>query len=357
MIDSKVVVGITHGDINGISYEIILKTLIEPKILENVVPVIYGSSKVAAFYRKNLNIQGFNINLINNIKEAHPKKINLINCVDDEIKVETGKSTAEAGISSLKALEAATNDIAAGLLDAIVTGPINKENIQSDSFHFPGHTEYLEEKVGKGSKALMLMVDENLRVAVVTGHIPVNKITEKVTKESILEKLKLLNQSLKRDFTVIRPRIAVLGVNPHAGDNGVIGNDENEIVIPAIKEASESGILAFGPFAADGFFGSQSYQRFDGILAMYHDQGLIPFKTLAKGGGVNYTAGLPIVRTSPAHGTAYEIAGQDKADERSFRDALFMAADIFLQRIQNDEYAANPLKTEARNEKSNNRIA
>lgn len=355
--ESKVVVGITHGDINGISYEVILKTLIEPKLAENIIPVIYGSSKVAAFYRKNLNIQGLNINQINNAKDAHPKKINLINCVDDDIKVEIGKSTPEAGISSFKALEAATADLSAGLIDVLLTAPINKENVQNENFKFPGHTEYLEEKIGGGAKALMLMVDEQLKVAVVTGHIPVNQITQKITKESIVEKIKLLNDSLKRDFTIIRPRIAVLGINPHAGDNGIIGNEENEIVIPAIKEAAEQGLLAFGPYAADGFFGSQSYQKFDGVLAMYHDQGLTPFKTLARGGGVNYTAGLPFVRTSPAHGTAYELAGENKADEKSFRDALFMAADIYLNRKQNDELSANPLKTERRNEKSNNRIA
>ncbi len=355
--ESKVIVGISHGDINGISYEVILKTLIEPKIFENVVPVIYGSSKVAAFYRKSLNIQGLTINQINHAKDAHPKKINLINCVDDELKVEIGKSTPEAGIASFKALEAATADLAAGLIDVLVTAPINKENVQNDQFKFPGHTEYLEDKLGNGAKALMLMVDEQLKVAVVTGHIPVNQIAQKVTKENILEKLDLLNTSLKRDFTIVRPRIAVLGINPHAGDNGVIGNEENEIVIPAIKEAGEKGILAFGPYAADGFFGSQSYQKFDGILAMYHDQGLTPFKTLARGGGVNYTAGLPYIRTSPAHGTAYEIAGKDKAEEKSFRDALFLAADIFLQRKMNDEIAANPLKTEKRNERYNNRIA
>lgn len=356
--DSRIIVGISHGDINGVSYEVILKTLAEPKIVENIIPVVYGSSKVAAYYRKSLDIQGVNLNIVNNISEINPKKINLINCTDDELKVELGKSTDEAGKAAFIALERATADLEAGHLHALVTAPINKKNIQTEGFHFPGHTEYLEEKFGNGSPALMLMVNDVMKIAVVTGHIPVNEIKTKLTSEKILEKIVVLNQSLKKDFMVIRPRIAILGLNPHAGDEGLIGDEETTILKPAMQEADKLGIICVGPYPADGFFGSGTFQKFDGILAMYHDQGLIPFKTLAMENGVNFTAGLPIVRTSPAHGTAYNIAGQNIASESSFREALFMAADVVVNRRINEEISANPLKTEQRShERGGNRIA
>ncbi|MDO9576511.1 MAG: 4-hydroxythreonine-4-phosphate dehydrogenase PdxA, partial [Candidatus Cloacimonadales bacterium] len=346
-----------HGDLNGIGYEVILKTLAEPRVYEEFVPVIYGSSKAAAYYRKLLDIQGINLNIINSVEEAHPKKVNIINCTDDEIKVEPGKVTEEAGKASLAALERACEDIQKGLVHAIVTAPINKKNIQSEKFHFPGHTEYLEEKFGDGNTALMLLVNDVMRVAVVTGHIPVQEITSKITSEIIVEKLRAFNNSLKQDFTIIRPRIAILGLNPHAGDEGVIGNEEETIIKPALKAAEKEGLLCFGPYPADGFFGSGNFNKFDGVLAMYHDQGLIPFKTVSMDRGVNFTAGLSVIRTSPAHGTAYDLAGQNIASEESFRQALFMAYDILQNRKLDKEIRSNPLKVEERRENRGGRIA
>lgn len=330
---------------NGISYEVILKTFAEPRVYEDFIPVIYGSSKAAAYHRKHLDIQGVNFNIINAVQEASPKKINLINCTDDDIKVDLGRSTPEAGKAALEALTRVVADMKAGLVDAVVTGPINKKNIQSDQFHFPGHTEYFEEHLGEGQKSLMLLVNDLMRVAVVTGHIPVKDVAGTLSPELILDKLQILNQSLKKDFTIIRPRIAVLGLNPHAGDEGVIGNEE-EMIKTTLKEAEKKGILCFGPYPADGFFGSGNFNRFDGILAMYHDQGLIPFKTISMEQGVNFTAGLPVIRTSPAHGTAYDLAGKNEASEESFRQAVFMACDILNHRKTNAEISANPLKVE-----------
>ena len=351
MIANKTIIAITHGDMNGIAYEVILKTLAEPRVYEEFVPVIYGSSKAVGFYRKLLDIQGMNLNIINTVEEAHAKKINIINCTGDDIKVEPGKSTEEAGKAALDALEKASEDLKNGLVDAIVTAPINKKNIQSDKFHFPGHTEYLEDKFGNGNSALMLLVNDVMRIAVVTGHIPVDKIAESISAEKILEKLRVLNSSLKQDFTIVRPRIAVLGLNPHAGDEGVIGNEEETIIKPALKEAEKEGLLCFGPYPADGFFGSGNFNKFDGILAMYHDQGLIPFKTVSMDRGVNFTAGLSIIRTSPAHGTAYDLAGQNIASEESFRQALFMAYDVLQNRKLDKEIRSNPLKVEERKER------
>jgi 4-hydroxythreonine-4-phosphate dehydrogenase len=353
MIANKPVIAITHGDMNGISYEVILKTFAEPRVYEDFIPVLYGSSKAAAYHRKQLDIQGVNLNIINSVQEAGSKKINLINCADDDIKVDLGRSTPEAGKAAYAALEKVVEDMKSGLIDAVVTGPINKKNIQSDQFHFPGHTEFFEEHLGDGQKSLMLLVNDVMRVAVVTGHIPVKDIATSITKELILEKIHILNASLKNDFTIIRPRIAVLGLNPHAGDEGLIGNEE-EMIHEALKEAEKEGILCFGPYPADGFFGAGSFNRFDGILAMYHDQGLIPFKTAAMDQGVNFTAGLPVIRTSPAHGTAYDLAGKNEASEESFRQAVFMAYDILRHRKQNAEIAANPLKVE---EKRGSKIA
>jgi 4-hydroxythreonine-4-phosphate dehydrogenase len=351
MIANKIIIAITQGDINGIGYEVILKTLAEPRVYEDFVPVIYGSSKAAGFYRKQLDIQGINLNIINSVEEAHTKKINIINCTDEEIRVEPGKATEEAGKAAFTALERATADMQKGLVDALVTAPINKKNIQSAEFHFPGHTEYLEQVFGEKNSSLMLLVNDVMRVAVVTGHIPVKDIASFITQEQILEKLKIFNQSLKEDFTIIRPRIAVLGLNPHAGDEGVIGDEEATIIKLALKDAEKEGILCFGPYPADGFFGSGHFNKFDGILAMYHDQGLIPFKAISMDNGVNYTAGLPVVRTSPAHGTAYDLAGQNLASEESFRQALFMAYDILQNRKLDKEIRANPLKVEERKDR------
>ena len=347
----KIVIGITQGDINGIGYEVILKTLSESRVLDAFVPVIYGSPKVAAFHRKQLDIQGINLNIINSVEELNPKRINIINCSDDEIKVELGRSTVEAGKAAFAALEQATEDLKKGALDAIVTAPINKKNIQSADFHFPGHTEYLEEKFGTGTPSLMLLMNDVMRVAVVTGHIPVAEVSNALTKELIIEKLLVFNKALKEDFMIVRPRIAVLGLNPHAGDEGVIGDEEQKTIIPALKEAEKQGVVCVGPYAADGFFGSGQFSKFDGILAMYHDQGLIPFKTISMDSGVNFTAGLSVIRTSPAHGTAYDLAGKNMASEDSFRQAIYTACDIYQNRMINKEITANPLKVEKRVER------
>jgi 4-hydroxythreonine-4-phosphate dehydrogenase len=347
----KIVIGITQGDINGIGYEVILKTLSESRVLDAFVPVIYGSPKVAAFHRKQLDIQGINLNIINSVEELNPKRINIINCSDDEIKVELGRSTEEAGKAAFAALEQATEDLRKGALDAIVTAPINKKNIQSADFHFPGHTEYLEEKFGTGTPSLMLLMNDVMRVAVVTGHIPVAEVSNALTKELITEKLLVFNKALKEDFMIVRPRIAVLGLNPHAGDEGVIGDEEQKTIIPALKEAEKQGVVCVGPYAADGFFGSGQFSKFDGILAMYHDQGLIPFKSISMDSGVNFTAGLSVIRTSPAHGTAYDLAGKNMASEDSFRQAIYTACDIYQNRMINKEITANPLKVEKRVER------
>lgn len=347
----KIIIGITHGDINGIGYEVILKTLADSRMLETFVPVIYGSSKVAAYHRKNLDIQGLNLNVVNTIEEINTKRVNIVNCVDDEIKVELGTSTEEAGKAALIALERATEDLKKGALQALVTAPINKKNIQSATFKFPGHTEYLEKKFGSETPALMMLVNDVMRVAVVTGHIPVNSIAAELTEKLIVDKLIVLNKSLKKDFSIGRPRIAVLGLNPHAGDEGVIGNEEKTVIIPAMKKADELGIICSGPYPADGFFGSGNFSKFDAVLAMYHDQGLIAFKTVSMDTGVNYTAGLPVIRTSPDHGTAYDIAGKNTASEESFRQALYMAYDVYQNRSWNEEISANPLKTEQRAER------
>jgi 4-hydroxythreonine-4-phosphate dehydrogenase len=336
-------VGITHGDINGVGYEVILKTFSEPGMLELCTPIVYGSPKVAAYHRKAMDIQ-VNFSIINSAEEAHDEKLSVLNCTEDELKVELGKPTAEAGGAALSALERALKDYREGLIDVLVTAPINKHTIQSDSFHFPGHTEYIEERVGNNKKALMILLKDDFRVALVTGHIPVKDIASTITKELIMEKLAIFHRSLKQDFAIDNPRIAVFSLNPHAGDNGVIGTEEREVIIPAIQEMNAKGVLCFGPYPADGFIGSGNYDRFDGILAMYHDQGLAPFKALAMDEGVNFTAGLPIVRTSPAHGTAYDIAGQGLAMESSFRQAVYTAIDVYRNRLVEKEISARPLR-------------
>lgn len=344
--EDKIIIGITQGDINGIGYEVILKALDDPHVLEICTPVIYGSSKVAAFYRKHLDIQNMNLNIINAVEEANPKRINIINCSDDEPKVEFGRSTEEAGIAAFASLERACQDLKNGTVHALVTAPINKKNIQSTQFHFPGHTEYLQEVFGaSGHHALMMLACDLMRVAVVTGHIPVKDVPAALTQELILDKLTVLNEALKQDFGIRRPRIAVLGLNPHAGDDGVIGIEEQTIILPAMKQADEQGIQCVGPYPADGFFGSEKFKQFDAILAMYHDQGLIPFKALSMNSGVNITLGLPVVRTSPAHGTAYDLAGKNEASETSFRQALYAAHDIYHQREQERIIRSNPLKS------------
>lgn len=352
--DFKIKVGITHGDINGIGYEVILKTLSDPRITEMCTPIVYGSPKVAAYHRKALELPLINFNIITSADQALPLKLNIINCIDDETKVELSKPTPQSGEAAYKALEAAAVDLENGEVDVLVTAPINKHNIQSDSFDFPGHTEYLEKRLGKGKKALMILMKENLRVALVTGHIPLSKVAENIKQADIVQKLRIFNHCLKQDFGIIKPRIAVLSLNPHAGEDGMLGMEEIEIIKPALKEAEELGILCFGPYAADGFFGSGHFMKFDGVLAMYHDQGLAPFKTIAMEEGINYTAGLPIIRTSPAHGTAYDIAGENKASEESFRQALYTAIDVYKQRIEFKDMRVNPLRKQYFDKSSDN---
>jgi len=343
MSDEKIIIGITQGDVNGIGLEVIIKTFMEPQMMELCTPVVFGSQKTASYHRKALNIEDFSFNVIRDTNEANPKRANLINVYDEEINIELGQQTETGGKYAFKSLEAAVNALQQNKIDALVTAPINKHNIQSDNFKFPGHTEYLDEKFGKG-ESLMLLVKDNLRVAVVTGHIPITQVATQLSSEKILKKIQLLHKSLIQDFAVRKPKIAVLGLNPHASDNGLIGKEEQEIIIPAINKAKEENILAYGPYSADGFFGKGTFNEFDAVLAMYHDQGLIPFKTLAFSNGVNFTAGLPVIRTSPDHGTAYEIAGKNMANEQSFRNAVYAAIDIHKNRELYAELTANPLK-------------
>ena len=338
-------VGITQGDINGVGYEVILKTLSDPRFVELCTPVIYGSAKVAAYHRKALEMEPVNFNIVTNAAQVVAGQNNLINCIDEEVKVEIGQPSQQSGAAALAALECAVTDLADGLIDVLVTAPINKHTMQSEQFVFPGHTEYLQARLGgEDDNALMMLLCDKLRVALVTGHIPVKEVSAALSQEVILDKLSTFEHSLSYDFGVHKPRIAVLALNPHAGENGLMGDEENNIIIPAIEAARKEGMLCFGPYAADGFFGTGAYKKFDGILAMYHDQGLAPFKSLAMDSGVNFTAGLPFVRTSPDHGTAYDIAGRNQASEESFRQAIYAAIDILRNRINDDIAHASPLR-------------
>ena len=339
----KVKVGISHGDINGISYEIMIKSFLDNRIFEEITPIVFGMSKVASYHRKTLDIRDFSFNIIKRPEQANNKRANIINCHEEEVKIDLGKSTDVAGQMSLESLECAIKSLKNKEIDVLVTAPINKENIQSEKFHFPGHTEYLARNFNTDNY-LMLMVSNNLRIGAITGHIPIKDVSGKISKELIYKKISVLNESLKIDFAIRKPKIAILSLNPHAGDKGLIGSEDSEIIAPAVKKAFDEGIMAFGPYPADGLFGTANYQKFDGILAMYHDQAMIPFKTLSFDSGVNYTAGLPIIRTSPAHGTAFDIAGKNQASPSSFRQAIFLAVDIFRNRHMHMEISQNPLK-------------
>ncbi len=341
---SKIKVGITHGDPNGIGYEVILKTFADPTMLELCTPIVYGSAKVASYHRKTLDLQ-INFYAIEQASDAHDDTLNILHCTADEVKVDLGQTTSEAGEAALAALERAVKDWKEGLIDVLVTAPINKYAIQSDRFHFPGHTEFLEQRTGKDdAKALMILLNEQLRVALATTHVPLRDVAAAITEDGLLEKVRAFHHSLRRDFNIESPRIAVLALNPHAGDGGVIGTEEEKILKPALEKAEDEGMHVYGPFAADGFFGSRSFTHYDGVLAMYHDQGLAPFKLLAMEDGVNFTAGLDLVRTSPDHGTAFDIAGKGVADENSLRQAIFTAMDIFRNRLAWDEARQNPLQ-------------
>lgn len=338
-----ILAGISQGDINGIGYEVIIKALSDPVIGDICTPVVYGSPKVAAYHRKALNINNFSFNNIRTADEAHHKKANMINCLDDNVRVELGKSTPHSGEAAVISLEKATEDLMSGKIDVLITAPIDKHNVQSDNFKFKGHTDYLRHVAGV-QDVLMFMISESMRIGMVTDHVPLSKVPGLVTTENVLRKIRLMNQSLILDFGIRKPKIAVLGLNPHAGDNSLLGTEENDIIIPALKQAQREGMLVFGPFPSDGFFGAGSFTKFDGILAMYHDQGLAPFKALSFESGVNFTAGLPFVRTSPVHGTAFSIAGKGEASENSFRQAIYLACDIFRNRQLYNEISKNPLR-------------
>ncbi len=342
--NKRLKVGITIGDTNGIGAEVILKTIGVSEMMELFIPVIYGSSKILNYHRNACHLPQTQINYTKDAARLKDNMPNLVECIDQDIKVELGQPSKQAGMASFLALEAAVRDLKAGLIDALVTAPISKDNIHSDHFQFPGHTEYLESSAGEGAKAMMVMCTADLRIALATTHLPLSQVPEALTINGIREKLRLFNETLKRDFSVSCPRIAVLSLNPHAGENGLLGSEERDIILPAIQQSlDEDGVQCFGPYASDGFFGARHYRRFDGVLAMYHDQGLTPFKTIAMDEGVNFTAGLPIVRTSPDHGTGYDIVGQGIANESSLRHAIYTAIDVCRNRARYDEAHQNPL--------------
>ena len=343
--DKKIRVGITQGDTNGIGYEVILKALADQMTLELFTPVVYGSTKVAAFHRKACGLQPIQFNSIDNAIQARDGMCNMVEIGPEDLKVELGTPSEAAGHAAFTSLECAVSDLRNGIIDVLVTAPIDKNSIQSETFQFPGHTEYLETTAGDGARSLMILFNDRIKVALVTTHLPVSQISEAITRDAIIEKLTIFNESLRRDFAIEYPRIAVLALNPHAGDHGLIGDEEKEIIAPAIEEAYNTRkICCFGPYSADGFFVNGSYNNFDGVLAMYHDQGLAPFKTLAMDNGVNFTAGLPIVRTSPDHGTGYDIAGKGVASPDSMLAAIYAAIDIYRNRRTFDEIHANPLR-------------
>ena len=324
-------IGITIGDLNGIGPEVVMKALADNRILDLLTPVIYGSTRVLSFYKKLLNINDFSYNQVKTPGQYNPKSVNVVNCWEEAIEIKPGTASRESGKASFQALKQACEDLKEGLLDALVTAPIDKQSIYSDNFPFKGHTEYLTQFFG-ASDSLMFMVSDHLKVSLVTEHVTLSEVTGLIKKERIESKVRILEQSLKNDFLIGKPRIAVLGLNPHAGDNGLIGKEDGSIIAPTITELKNKGKLVYGPFSADGFFGTKSHLKFDAVLAMYHDQGLIPFKSIAFEDGVNFTAGLPIVRTSPDHGTAYAIAGKNEADETSMRLSMYKACDIFNHR-------------------------
>ena len=337
----KIKLGISIGDFNGIGIEIILKTFLDKRMLDFCTPIIFGSTKLITNYKKNTNINVL-FNGIKQVDKAIQGKINIVNLWKEDIDVELGKPTKQSGKYAFLSLEAATEALNNGSIDVLVTAPINKDNIQSENFKFPGHTEYLESKIEGDS--LMILMTNKIRIGLITGHIPVSKISENITPDLIKQKVAILYTALKQDFAIQKPKIAILGLNPHCGDHGVIGLEDDEIIKPTILEIQDEGKLVYGPYAADSFFGSENYKNFDAILAMYHDQGLAPFKTLSFGEGVNYTAGLAKIRTSPDHGTAYELAGKGQASINSFKEAVFSAIQIFRTREEYKSLTENTLK-------------
>lgn len=341
--EHKPVIGITCGDINGIGTELIIKTLLDNRILDFCTPVVFANNKVLNFYRKSIPESNINFISLKELNRISHKQVNLFSCWEEEISITPGTLTDVGGKYAVKSLVAAAQALKEGKIDGLVTAPINKKNTQSAEFDFTGHTPYLKQVFG-ASDVVMFMVADNIKVALLTEHVAVKDIAGHITKEAILSKLQIMNASLKKDFGITKPKIAVLGLNPHAGDEGLIGKEDEEIIKPAVKEAKQKDIFCFGPYPADAFFARGQHEKFDGVLAMYHDQGLIPFKSLAIGEGVNYTAGMAGVRTSPDHGTAFDIAGKGKADEASFRQAIFTCVDIINARREQKEQYKNPLK-------------
>jgi 4-hydroxythreonine-4-phosphate dehydrogenase len=336
------VIGITLGDINGIGPEVVIKTLLDNRISDYCTPVVYGSPKIISYWKKAINHPDFNINIIKSIDQVVHKKANVIVCWDEEVEIKPGEVTEVGGKYAFKGLEAATKDLKAGNIHALVTAPLNKHNVNTGALPFTGHTEYLAQQ-DQTSNYLMMLVCDDLKVGLVTGHVPLKDVASKISVDGILSKLKTMQKSLQKDFSITKPKIAVLGLNPHAGDNGLLGNEDKDIIAVACAKAQEAGLLAYGPYPSDGFFGARQYQKFDAVLAMYHDQGLIPFKFLGFENGVNFTAGLSFIRTSPDHGTAYDIAGKNKADENSFRNAFYAAIDLVRTRNENFKLSEHSL--------------
>ncbi len=349
---NKLRIGITIGDLNGVGLEVALKALQNPIILDHFIPIIYGSGKVVSYHKNILEDTNFQFHNLRSADRLSYDKINVVNCWQESINLNIGQSDNSIGKYPIIALNQAVNDHKKGLIDCIVTAPVDKNNLKVAGFEYPGHTEYFG--ANYDANPLMVMATDQLRVSIVTGHIPLSEVAAEITKDRISERLNKFNTALKEDFGIDRPTIAILGLNPHAGDNGAIGHEENEIIRPAVIEAKKKGIMALGPFSADGFFASGNYSKYDGILAMYHDQGLIPFKTLAQGRGVNVTAGLSLIRTSPDHGTAFDVAGKGIANHQSFLNALFMAKDIYKNRNLNRELTANTIVKTPKPSEGNN---
>ena len=335
----KIKIGITMGDMNGVGLEVILKTLNHKEIRKICTPLIYSSSKIVSYHKNIVSLDDFQFQSIRNAERPYSDRVNVVNCWKDSVNISLGRPTEEGGKYAFEALKRAVSDLQTGQIDALVTAPIHKKAMQMAEFPHRGHTEFLASETG-ADDCLMLMVSEQMRIGLVTNHLAISEVAEAINKDLVISKIKMLNETLKMDFGIERPTIAVLGLNPHAGDEGVIGNEEESLIRPAIVECKKNGIMALGPFSADGFFGSGQYQKYDGILAMYHDQGLIPFKAISFGDGINYTAGLPVIRTSPDHGTAYDIAGKNEADPTSFRQALYLAIDISRNRKDFEEIAS-----------------
>jgi 4-hydroxythreonine-4-phosphate dehydrogenase len=338
-----IVIGISQGDINGIGLEVIMKAFAEPAMLELCTPVLFSSGKTLSYHKKTLQLENFNYNTITSSDAIAPRKFNLANIYSEEVNIELGKLTSTGGMYAIKSFLAACESLSKGRIDALVTAPIHKHNTHSDSFPYAGHTSYLDEKFGKGL-SMMMLVAEDLKVGLCTEHLPIASVAASITHERVIRKIKILAASLKQDFCINKPKIAVLGLNPHAGDSGTIGEEEEKVIAPAIKSLVEEGMLVYGPYPADGFFGSMMFKKFDAVFAMYHDQGLVPFKYMAFDSGVNFTAGLPVIRTSPDHGTAFDIAGKNLANEESFRNAVYLACDLVRTRKNYKQAISNPLK-------------